>query len=138
MCMQNRTVPLTIAFYIAFALWFTAISYGSPGFYSGLLSPVASKILVFGTIAVFFAVVILAAWRGFRTSTFPHLDVAVVGCAIIGFDLAWRFYLSQFAWDAFKIISIALDIATPAIAILGMFIVVSELKRSGQAMTGAG
>ena len=126
--MHVRATPLAIAFYVVFAMWFTAIRYSSPSFYGWLLVPVVGYILAVGTIALFFTVVILAAWRGVRTSTFPRLDAAVVGCAIVCFDLVWRFYLSQFAWDGFKQISIALDMATPAIAILGMFVVGSKLK----------
>ncbi|MVZ96162.1 hypothetical protein EUU23_00405 [Sphingorhabdus sp. IMCC26285] len=130
--MHIRATPLAIAFYVVFALWFTAIRYSSPSFYGWLLAPVIGKILVFGTISLFFTVVILAAWRGVRAAAFPRADAVVVGGAMVCFDLVWRFYLGQFAWDAFKLISIALDMATPAIAILGMCVVSSELKRSGQ------
>lgn len=136
MRMQNRAMPITIAFYVTFTLWFTAISYSTPSFYSVLVSPVIGKMLVVGNLALFCTVVLLAAWRGFKTSTFPSLDITVVGCTILGFDLVWRFYLSQSAWDAFKLISIALDLATPAIAMLGIFVVSNELKRSGHVKTG--
>jgi hypothetical protein len=134
--MQNRTSPLTIAFYVVFALWFTAISYSFPSFYDWLLAPVVGRILVYGTIALFCTVVVFAAWRGFRISTWPRLDFTVLGCAVLGFDLVWRFYISQFSLESVKLISIAFDVATPAIAILGMFVVSSEWKRSGRVIKG--
>lgn len=127
--MSMRSKPLTVAFYVAFALWFTAIRYSSPSFYGWLLAPVVGKVLALGTIALFFIVVVLAAWRGVKVASFPWVEAAVIGCAIIGFDLFWRFYLSPFAWDAFKLTSIVLDIATPLLATLGLFAVSGELGR---------
>lgn len=134
--MSARAKPFTIAFYIAFALWFTATRYSSPGFYGWLLAPIAGNVLGLSTTALFFAVVVLAARRAVREASFPWLDVAVVGCAIIGFDLFWRYYLSPLAWDAFKLTSIAIDIATPLIAALGLAAVVSELRRPAQTFAG--
>lgn len=131
-----RTKPITIAFYIAFALWFTATRYGSPGFYGWLLAPVVVTVLMLGTFALFFMVVVLAARRGVKAASVPWLDAAVIACAIVGFDLFWRFYLSPFAWDAFKLTSIVLDIATPAIVALGLAAVVSELRRPVQVVAG--
>ena len=43
---------------------------------------------------------------------------------------------SPVAWNALKLTSIVLDMVTPAIAILGMFAVSGELKRSGQEVEG--
>ncbi|MCJ8159940.1 hypothetical protein, partial [Sphingomonas sp. LaA6.9] len=134
--MSMRSKPLTVAFYIAFALWFTAIRYSSPGFYGWLLAPVVGTVLTLGTIALFFMVVVLAARRGVRAASFPWLNAAVIACAIIGFDLFWRFYLSPFAWDAFKLTSILLDMATPIIAALGLAAVVGELRRPVQVIAG--
>jgi len=134
--MHIRATPLAITFYVAFALWFTAMRYGSLSFYSWLLTPFVDEGLVFCTVALFLAVVILVAWRGFKTSAFPRVDAVVAGSVIVCFDLVWRFNIGQFAWDAFKLISLALDIATPAIAILGMFVVGSELKRSARVVNG--
>ena len=132
MPMHLRKPPLAIAFYVVFALWFTALRYSSSSFYSWLLAPIAGKILAFGTIAIFFTIVILATWREVRAASFPWVDAATIGCAIVGFDLLWRFYLSHIAWSAFKLSSIVLDVATPVIAILGMFAVGSELRRFGR------
>ena len=134
--MHSRASPLAITFYVAFALWFTAMRYGSPSFYGWLLTPFVSEVLVFCTVALFLAVVILIAWRGFKASAFPRADAVVAGSAIVCFDLVWRFNVGQFAGDTFKLISIALDIATPAIAILGIFVVVSFLKRSVRVTKG--
>lgn len=134
--MHIRATPLAITFYVAFALWFTAMRYGSPSFYGSLLIPFIDEVLVFCTVALFLAVVILVAWRGFKTSAFPRVDAVVAGCAIACFDLVWRFNMGQFDWDTFKLISIALDIATPVIAILGMFVVGSELKRFARVVKG--
>lgn len=134
--MTKRTKPLTVAFYIAFALWFTATRYSSPGFYGWLLAPVVGNVLMFGTIALFFMVVVLAVRRGVKATSFPWLDAAIIACAIIGFDLFWRFYLSPFAWDAFKLASIVLDMATPIIVALGLVAVVGELRRPVQVVAG--
>jgi hypothetical protein len=124
-----RPKPSTIAFYVAFALWFTATRYSDPGFYGWLLSPIVANILGLSTIAIFLIAGVLAARRAIKAASFPWLDVAVVGCAIVGFDLFWRFYLSPMAWDAFKVTSVAVDIATPLVAAFGVVAVVSEWRR---------
>lgn len=134
--MHIRATPLAITFYVAFALWFTAMRYGSQSFYGWLLTPFVGKVLVFCAVALFLAVVILVAWRGFKTSAFPRANAVAAASAIFCFDLIWRFNIGQFAWDTFKLISIVLDIATPVIAILGMFVVGSELKRSARMVKG--
>lgn len=135
--MSKRVTPLTIAFYVAFALWFTATGYSSPAFYGWLLAPVAGTVLMFSTVTLFLMVVVLVARQGAKTASFPWLDAAVVACAIVGFDLFWRFYLSPFAGNAFKLTSIVLDIATPAIAVLGLAAVVSRLRRPGKVIVGS-
>ena len=89
-----------------------------------------------GIIALFFIVVVIAARRAVRAASFPWLEVAVVVCAIVGFDLFWRFYLSRFAWDAFKLTSIALDIAAPLIMALGLAAVIGEVRRPAQVVVG--
>ena len=127
---STRTKPLTVAFYVIFALWFTATRYSSPDFYGWLLAPLVGDVLVLCTIGLFSVIVVLAARRGFRTASFPWLDATAIGCAIIGFDLFWRFYLSPFAWDAFKLTSVGLDMATPIIATLGMVAAVGEWSRA--------
>lgn len=127
--MSMRTKPLTLAFYVTFTLWFTAISYSSPSVYGWLLAPVVGTVLTLGTIAIFFIAVVLAAWRAVKVASFPWLEAALIGCAIIGFDLFWRFYLSPFTLDAFKLASMVLDIATPLIATLGLLAVSGELRR---------
>jgi hypothetical protein len=134
--MSARAKPFTVAFYIAFALWFTATRYNSPNFYDWAFAPIVGNVLGLCTVALFFVIVGLAVRRAVRAASFPWLDVAVVGAAIIGFDLFWRFYLSPLAWDAFKLTSIALDIATPLIAALGLAAVVSELRRPAQIVAG--
>jgi hypothetical protein len=85
-----------------------------------------------GTIALFLIVVVLAARRGIKIASFPWLDAAAIACAITGFDLLWRFYLSPFAWDAFKLTSMVLGVATPIIVALGLAVVVGELRRPVQ------
>lgn len=127
--MKARTNVLTIAFYVAFALWFTATRYGSPSFYDWVFTPVVGYILGVCTVVVFFMVVALAAWRAVEAASMPWLDVAVVGGVLVGSDLFWRYYLSAHTWDAFKLTSIVFDSATPLIAALGMAVLVSELKR---------
>ena len=130
--MSMRPKVLTIAFYILFALWFTASRYSTPGFYDWLLTPAIGTMLMSGSIAMFFMVIVLAARRGVKEASVPWLDAAVIACAIIGFDLLWRFYLSPFAWDAYKLTSIVLDMATPVIVAMGLAAVVSEWRRSVQ------
>ena len=132
--MSARPKPFTVAFYVAFALWFTATRYSGPSFYSWLVAPVVETALGLGTVALFLITLIVAARRAVRTRSFPWLDLAVIGCAILGFDLFWRFYLSPLAWDAFKLTSIAIDIATPLIAALGLAAVVSKFRRPAQAV----
>jgi hypothetical protein len=134
--MSTRTKPLTTAFYIAFALWFTASRYSSPGFYGWLLAPMVGTVLMLGTIALFLIAVVLGARRGIKMGSIPWVDAAAIAVPIIGFDLLWRFYLSRFAWDAFKLTSIALDIATPIIVALGLAVVVCELRRPAQVVAG--
>lgn len=130
--MSIRPKPLTLAFYIAFSLWVTATRYSGSSFYSWLVSPVVESALGLGTLALFLIAVILAARRAISTHSIPWLDIAVVGGAIVGFDLFWRFYLSPLAWDAFKLTSIAIDGASPLILALGLAAVVSEFSRPAQ------
>ncbi len=134
--MSARPKPFTIAFYVAFALWFTAARYSGPSFYRWLLAPIVESALVLSSVALFLIAVVLAARRAVRTGSFPSLDVAVVGCAILGFDLFWRFYLSPLAWDAFKLTSVAIDIATPLVVALGLSAVIGEFRRPAQVVTG--
>jgi hypothetical protein len=47
-----RAKPLTIAFYVVFALWFTATRYSSPAFYGWLLAPAVVNILALGTVGL--------------------------------------------------------------------------------------
>jgi len=130
--MTAHAKTLTIAFYVAFALWFTATRYGPPGLYGRFLAPTVVNILYFCPILLFFIIAALAVRRAVRAASFPRLEVAAAGCAIVGSELFWRFYLSPHAWDAFKLTSIAFDLATPVIAALGLAVVVRELKQSPQ------
>ena len=118
----------TLAFYLAFAVWFTATRYSGPGFYAWQLAPVVQDALGVAMFGVFFVVTVLVVRRSIRTVTFPWLDVAVVAGAIVGFDLLWRFCRSL-AWDAFKLTSFVLDVATPLIVVLGLMALSAELGR---------
>ncbi len=133
--MRARPRPLTIGFYILFALWFTAIRYSGPGFYSRLVSPMFQDALVLATVAVFGAVGMFAARRGIKARAAPWADLLAAGGSIVAFDLVWRFYLSPHAWDAFKLASVALDAATPVVAALGVAALIGEWKR-GSAVGG--
>jgi hypothetical protein len=133
--MSDRTTPLTIMFYVAFALWFTATRYSSPGFYDWLLAPIVGDVLRLCTFALFFIVAILAVRRATRAASFPWLDGYIAGGAIVGFDLFWRFFLSPLARDAFKLASISLDIGTPLIAALGVGAMIAEVRRPAQGLT---
>lgn len=127
--MSIRATPITVTFYVAFALWGTATSYSSPSFYSWLLAPAAGTSLTLSVVGLFASVVILVARRGVRTAAFPWLDAALIAGAHLAFDLFWRFYLSPLAWNAFKLTSMVLDMATPIIVALGVAAVVSDARR---------
>lgn len=130
--MKARPQALTVVFYLAFAVWFTAIRYGSPSFYSWLLAPVAQTILNVGMFGLFCLSVILAVTRGLGTHSIPWIDAAITGCALVGLDLFWRLYLSRLAWEAIKLTSMALDIATPLVACLGVAALTIELRRTSR------
>jgi hypothetical protein len=116
----------TLAFYVAFALWFTAMSYSGPGFYAWQLAPIVQDVLGLAMFGVFFVVAVLVVRRSLRRATFPWLDIAVVAGAIVGFEVVWRF-CRTLAWDAFKLASLGLDISTPLIFLLGLIAVSAEL-----------
>ena len=132
--MSVRPNPSVIGFYVAFALWFTATRYSAPSFYSWLIAPAAQSALSIVTIVLCPTAIVLATRRALRDGSLPWLDLAVVGCTLLGFDLFWRFYLSPLAGDAFKLTSIAVDIATPLIAALGVVAVVREFKQPAHAV----
>lgn len=123
-----------ISFYVAFALWFTATRYSPPSFYSSFLSPAVTAALTFTTVALFLAVLVLVGWGALKARSFPWLDAAVAVGAVVGFDLFWRFFLSPLAWDAFKLTSIALGIATPLIVVLGVVAMFSLWRPSDTAL----
>ena len=114
----NRS--LVVGYYVAFALWFTAIRYSAPAFYSRLLSPAMAAALVLAVVASFIAVLAQVGWRALKARSLPWLDAAVLVGAVVAFDLFWRLFLSPLHWDAFKLISIAVDVATPLIVVLGL------------------
>lgn len=127
--MSARKKSLTIAFYAAFALWFTAMSYSGPGFYGSLIHPFVQD--VFGIVlwGIFVAVVVVVARRSISVASIPWLDLVVFGCAVVALDLFWRLYLSPDAWDAFKVTSVVVDAATPIIGAIGVAALVGEWRR---------
>lgn len=127
--MSARKTPVTLAFYVGFALWFTGTRYSSPSFYGWLLSPIVGDALELGTVALFLMVIVIVGRRAIRAASFPWLDVAVSGGAIAASDLFWRFYLSRDAGEAQKLTSIAVDVASPALAALGLAALLVELRR---------
>ena len=82
--MKVRPHALTIAFYLASALWFTAIRYGSQSFYGWLIAPVVQTMLGIGILGLFCAAMLLAGWRGLRTHSIPWVDAAIAGCSLVG------------------------------------------------------
>lgn len=124
--MSVRPKSSTLAFYVAFALWFTAMSYSGPGFYAWQLAAIVQDILGLAMFGLFFVVAALVVRRSLKLTTFPWLDITVVAGAIVASELVWRFYRTL-AWDAFKLASFGLDIATPLIVVLGLIAVNSEL-----------
>lgn len=135
---SSRPKVFTLAFYIAIALWFTATRYSGPGFYAWQVASVVQDVLGVAIFGVLLVVVALVVRRSIRVAIFPWVDLAVLAGAIIGFDLVWRLCRSL-AWDAFKLTSIVLDIATPLIVALGLIAVSAELRllrpKSQQAAT---
>ncbi|MFN3819089.1 MAG: hypothetical protein ACK4R0_08855 [Blastomonas sp.] len=120
---------MTIAFYAAFALWFTAMSYSRPGFYSWLIHPFAQDALGLLLWGIFAAVVVAVAHRSIIAASMPWLDLVAFGCAVVVFELVWRLYLSPDIWDAFKVISVVVDAATPIIGAIGVAALVGEWRR---------
>jgi hypothetical protein len=131
-CMNARAKPLTIAFYVAFALWFTATRYSGSGFYgwlAGRFLQDAVSLLVWG---IFFALIVVVARRSLRVASFPWADLVVVASGVAALDLFWRLYLSRHAWGAFKLTSVVVDAATPIIGLLGIAALVGEWRRGQQ------
>ena len=127
--MTNRPSALTIAFYLAFALWFTEERYAATGLYAGLFGwlfgwhfgVIAANLLRVAIVVTLLSVAALVVRRSIRSGKLPLLDASILGVAIIGADLFWRFYLSPYAWDAFKLASVVIDLASPLIVVLGVF-----------------
>jgi len=117
--MSTRVNVLAAAFLVASALWFTATRYSPPSFYGSLGSVLA--ILIFALVV---AVIFVASRRAL-----PWREIALTVGALISFEAFWRFYLSRTAWDAFKLTSIALDIGTPLIALLGIAALLAGRKK---------
>jgi hypothetical protein len=117
--MFTRPNVLTAAFLIASALWFTASRYSPPSFYGSL--GFALAILILTLVA---AVMFVASRRAL-----PWREIALIVGALGSFEALWRFYLSRTAWDAFKMTSIALDIGTPLIVLLGIAALLTARKK---------
>lgn len=130
--MLARPRPTTVAFYIAFALWFTATRYSGPGFYSWLVAPIVQDALGVVTFGLFCVIAILAARRALKAACFPWTDAVALGGSFVAFDLFWRLWLSSQAWDAFKLTSGIVDATTPIIAGLGIAAIIGEWKQSQQ------
>jgi hypothetical protein len=109
-------------------LWFTVLRYHGLGFYAWQFAPLVKDVLGFATFGAFVVVAALRVRRFIRTATFPWVDIALVGGAILGLDLLWRFCRSM-AWDTFKLTSLGLDIATPLIVLLGLLSLKGELAQ---------
>jgi hypothetical protein len=124
-----RRNSLTIAFNVAFALWFTAMSYSGSGFYGSLINSTAQDVLGLTLWSIFAAVVIAVARRSMRMATIPWLDLAIFGLSLLASDMFWRLYLSPHAWDAFKFVSVLVDASTPIIGAIGFAALVGELRR---------
>lgn len=123
-----RGDTLRIAFYIAFALWFTATRYSEPGIYAALLGPMVGAAISLALVSLFGIVVVVIARGAVRKHSFPWIDLISFVCSIVSFELVWRFVLSRTA-DLFKITSLPLDIATPFIAAVGIAVLVSDIKK---------
>ena len=133
--MNGRIEPLTITFYLAFALWFTVMGYSGPGFYGWLIHPLAQFVLGIVLCSIFFAVVVAVARRSLSLASIPWPDLAIFGGALVAFDLFWRLYLSPHAWDAFKVTAAVVDAAAPIIAAIGVAALVIEWRRARQLST---
>ncbi|MEN7536349.1 hypothetical protein [Aurantiacibacter flavus] len=127
--MSGRTKPLTIAFYLAFAVWFIAMIYVGTGLYRWLIHPYAQIVFNGALWVTFIAIVVAVARRSLRLASIPWIDLVVFGCALVALDLFWRFYLSLHAWDAYKITSVMADAAAPIICGIGIVAFVGEWRR---------
>ena len=127
--MTNRPSALTIAFYLAFAPWFTEERYTGGGIYAGLFGMIfaglfgmiVANLLKLVVVASFLLIIALVVRRSIRAGSLPWRDASIFSLAIIGTDLFWRFYLSPYAWDAYKLASVVIDLASPLIVVLGVF-----------------
>jgi hypothetical protein len=59
--------PYTLAFYVAFALWFTATRYSPPSFYG----PMLTSLLGLATMATLVAVAVQVGLRAMQAVSFP-------------------------------------------------------------------
>jgi hypothetical protein len=130
--MSVRPLPITIAFYVAFAMVFTATRYSGPGFYGSLFGQFFQGALGLLLLGIVCAVLIGVGRRSLRTKSFPLVDLVWLGGAVLVLDLFWRLYLSPHAWDAFKLTSVVLDAAQPLVGVLGLISLVAEWKRPQQ------
>ena len=119
--MTNRPSALTIAFYLALAPWFTEERYTGGGIYAGLFGMIVANLLKLVVVASLLLIIALVVRRSIRAGSLPWRDASIFSLAIIGTDLFWRFYLSPNAWDAFKLASALIDLASPLIVVLGVF-----------------
>lgn len=126
---------MTVIFFVAFALWFTATRYSSPSFYTAMFAPVVGNVLELAPPALFVAVLVIVVTRAVKTASFPLIDFAVAGCALVGFDLFWRYGMSRFGWEVPKLASLILDIASPIIVALGFAAFVVEMRRAERVET---
>lgn len=128
--MSVNAKPLTIAFYVAFALWFTAMSYSGLGFYRWFIHPLVEGL--FGLIlwAILIAVLVAVVRRSVFLASLPWSELVTFSSAFAVFNLLWR--LSPHSWDAFKITSLVVDIATPIIGAIGVAALVGEWRRAEQ------
>jgi hypothetical protein len=119
--MTNRPSALTIAFYLVFALWFTEERYTGVDIYGWHFGAIAANLLRVAIVVTLLSVAALVVRRSIRSGKLLLLDASILGVAIIGADLFWRFYLSPYAWYAFKLASVVIDLASPLIVVLGVF-----------------
>jgi hypothetical protein len=119
---------LTLVFYAAFAASVVQDAYTSPEFYRWVVSAAFQMVLVLLILAAFLVVVLGALLRSLRVGRFPWGHAAAVIGALVGAELIWRYGVNSLPGMGFKDVAIAVDMAKPAILLLGLAAILSERK----------
>lgn len=125
---------LAVAFLVWFALWFVAGRYIGFGFYRFEVSEGVRVDFGLTTLLAVLALVLMPFVRPEpqQSTRWSYLLLCLVLLIIV--ELAWRLVVSELHWEIGKVLSIALDISTPALLALGVIAAATEWRLSGRAV----